>query len=238
MSPDPLRPGECHVWTARAVSVPAPGLLGLLDAAERERYEGFRPGVPRASYLTAHALLRLVLAEVLGGDPAAFAFGAGPYGKPCLSGAPLEFSLSHAREYVAVAVTGDAPVGVDIEEITALDEPPLVVLSDGERAELARLPVSVRPAAFTAYWVRKEAVLKATGEGLRVHPGTLTVSAPHRPAALLSWGERVQPHPPVRLYDVEAGDGHRAAVAVLGRECRVVRHDGDGVLRRPRRPLG
>ncbi|MET9436058.1 hypothetical protein [Streptomyces sp. NPDC006551] len=47
-------------------------------------------------------------------------------------------------------------------------------------------------------------------------------------------GERVQPHPPVRLYGVEAGDGHRATVAALGSECRVVRHDGDGVLRRPR----
>ncbi|GGT33502.1 4'-phosphopantetheinyl transferase family protein [Streptomyces purpureus] len=243
-----VRPGECHVWTARAVSVPSPALLALLDEGERARYDAFLRDEPRALYLTAHALLRQVTAAQLGTDPAGIVFTTvchhcdgtpdRPHGKPGLPDSPLELSLSHSGEMVAVALTYTGPVGVDIEQATTRGELPLNVLAAVERAELDRLPESERRAAFIRYWARKEAVLKATGDGLMADPATLTVSAPGRPAELLHWAERVQPHPPVRLYDVETEKDYRAAVAVLGDACRVVPHhveySGDGVLRRPR----
>ncbi|GAA3390865.1 4'-phosphopantetheinyl transferase family protein [Streptomyces roseoviridis] len=217
-APDVLvRPGECHVWTARAVSV-SPDRLRLLDDRERRVYESLlRPG-ERALYLTAHALLRLVLGEALGRDPAGLVFAAGPHGKPYLEDAPVEFSLSHSGERVAVALTSGTPVGVDVERVTRPAELPLPVLSEEERVAFDRVPGPERAAAFTAYWVRKEAVLKATGEGLRVDPARLTVSAPDRPARLIGWRGRndVQPHRTVRLYDLDAGEDYRGAVALLG----------------------
>ncbi|MFD0369003.1 4'-phosphopantetheinyl transferase family protein [Streptomyces sp. NPDC127114] len=239
MSPEIcVRPGECHVWTARAVSV-SPGLVALLDAAERRVYESFLRERDRSLYLTAHALLRLVLAGALDGDPARLVFAAGPHGKPYVEDASVEFSLTHSGERVAVAVTSGTPVGVDVERVPEpVAELPLPVLSPAERAVYDRVPEPERAAAFTAYWVRKEAVLKATGEGLRVDPARLTVAAPDRPAELLGWRGRakaVRPHPPVRLYDLDAGEGYRGAVALLGPAHRIVRHDGGGVLHRPRR---
>ncbi|MFF0436110.1 4'-phosphopantetheinyl transferase family protein [Streptomyces sp. NPDC004327] len=224
----PVRPGECHVWTARAVCV-AHDLALLLDERERRVYESLTEERVRAQYVTAHALLRTVLGEVLDRDPAALSFAQGPHGKPYLADAPVEFSLSHSGELVAVALSLGAPVGVDVERVPVPSaELPLPVLSPAERAAYDLVPEPERAAAFTTYWVRKEAVLKATGEGLRVDPARLTVAAPDRPARLLGWRGRVrgrgagQPHPPVRLYDLDAVDGYRGAVALLGGPHRIV----------------
>ncbi|WP_418959163.1 4'-phosphopantetheinyl transferase family protein [Streptomyces tritici] len=224
----------------------APALLKLLDAGERARYEAFLRDEPRGLYLTAHALLRELVGAELDRDPAEPAFSAvcrhctsGGHGKPVLPDSPLHLSLSHAGDTVAVALTYAGPVGVDVEQVGRVGDPPLAVLSAEERAAYDRLPAGERARGFIRYWARKEAVLKATGDGLSVDPALLTVSAPDEPAALLAWAERAQPHLPVRLYDVPAPGDCLAAVAVLGDECRVVRHevayDGDGVLRRPRR---
>lgn len=245
-----VEPGDCHVWVADAVRVPAPSLLEWLDARERARHDAFVRDADRALYLTAHALLRQLVAAQLGVGPREVRFTQEcrhcdrqePHGKPGVAGSPLEVSLSHSGERVAVAVSQAGPVGVDIEEVGAeakvADLSP-VVLTAAERAELERLPVGERSRGFIRYWARKEAVLKATGDGLAVEPALLTVSAPGAPAALLEWRNRAEPHLPVRLHDVDAGDGYRAAVAVLGDECRVVRHEvaygGDGTLYRPRR---
>ncbi|MFC8914567.1 4'-phosphopantetheinyl transferase family protein [Streptomyces sp. NPDC047821] len=240
--------GECHVWIADAVRVPSPALLELLDARERARHDSLVRAQDRALYLTAHALLRQVVAAQLGGVPREVRFThvcrhcerTEPHGKPGLEGSSLEISLSHSGGRVAVALSPAGPVGVDIEQV-ARDMRDLteVVLAPEEREELERLAEAGRPGAFTRYWARKEAVLKATGDGLVVSPALLTVSPPWAPAALLAWRERAEPHRPVRLHDVDAGDGYRAAVAVLGAPCRVVRHevgyDGDGILGRPRR---
>ncbi|WP_208827847.1 4'-phosphopantetheinyl transferase family protein [Streptomyces ficellus] len=242
--------GECHVWFAEAVgAVRVPGLLELLDDRELARHDAFAREQDRALYLTAHALAREVVAEQLGMGPREVRFvlecrhcdRPEPHGKPGLAGSPLELSLSHSGSRVAVALSLAGPVGVDLEEIAAGDraaELAPAVLSTAERAALERLPEAERAAGFTRYWARKEAVLKATGDGLMVEPARLTVSAPEEPAALLAWDDRKEPHLPVRLQDVDPGTGYRAAVAVLGAECTVVRHDaaygGDGTLYRPR----
>ncbi|MET9834291.1 4'-phosphopantetheinyl transferase superfamily protein [Streptomyces sp. NPDC006385] len=121
---------------------------------------------------------------------------------------------------------------MDVEAVRDLDGDrallPRVVLSEAEQRVLAALPAARTPAAFTRYWARKEAVLKATGDGLTVNPADLTVSGPGTPAALLDWRGR-QDHRAafLPLADVAAGPDHRCAVAFLGPHppgFRVVRH--------------
>ncbi|MEU6508495.1 4'-phosphopantetheinyl transferase superfamily protein [Streptomyces sp. NPDC046942] len=217
---------ECHVWLAPAVADPV--LLDLLDPAERDRVRGLLREEARTLSTAAHALLRLVLAAHTGAQPWRIRLArtcrgcGGAHGKPRLADPPadLEFSLSHCAGLVAVAVTAGRPVGVDVEAVGDLSGDrallPHRVLSEAERDAFAVLPEPHAPAAFTRYWARKEALLKATGDGLLVNPADLTVSAPDTPAALLHWRGRPAPHPPLPLADVPAGPDHRCAVAFVG----------------------
>ncbi|MER6999546.1 4'-phosphopantetheinyl transferase superfamily protein [Streptomyces sp. NPDC000410] len=246
MTDDPalVGPGECHVWSAEAHWAPElMELLDLLDENERARCTGFRHDESRALYLTAHVLARRVVAAQLSIAPRDVVVvpvckhcdgpdDKGPHGKPTLPGTPLELSLSHSGSRVMVALTTAGPVGVDLEEIVPWQDLLADALSAAEQRELALVPEAGRARAFTRYWARKEAVLKATGDGLMVEPATLTVSAPGLPAELLEWHERPEPHLAVRLEDVDAGEGYRAAVAVVGSgdRVRLVRHEAVPVI--------
>lgn len=234
-----VEPGICEVWWAHPASADA-SLLALLDDAERARFERFRLTADKFRFLAAHALIRLVLADRLGTDPAAVELhptvcGCGRlHGKPRLLGehGGLEFSLSHAGRRVVVAITTMAPVGVDVEEIRLLsdiEELAAAVLAEPERRELFRLPASERSAAFLAYWTRKESLLKATGDGLSRPAIDVVVSAPDKPPAVLDW--RGGRPPQAQLFPLAPDPEHVASLAVLtGDQVRVRQHDGDPLL--------
>ena len=138
-----------------------------------------------------HALLRILLGRRLGIAPPAVVLADGD-GKPRLAGPSPghEFSLSHSGQSVVVAITADVPVGVDVERVrTDRDVSALIerVLTPEEQLALARRRGTARDEAFYRYWVRKEAAVKATGHGMRMPLGAITVSAPDEPARLLSW---------------------------------------------------
>lgn len=189
-------------------------------------------------YLSAHSLARIVVGAHLGREPADLRFVArckscgGPHGKPRLDepGADIELSWSHSGSRIVVAVARGVPVGVDVEQMSRPTEgalPAEVMLSSRERQVWEGLSGPERDAALFRYWVRKEAVLKATGDGLAVSPGLLTVSGPHEPARLLDWAA---PGPSaagaIRLHDLDPGQGFAACVALLaGVANRVVQHE-------------
>ena len=129
-----------------------------------------------------------------------------------MTDADVHVSVTHSGDVVAVAVTAEGPVGVDVEMIAPGSESdhheicPSVCSADERRF------VSGRDAFFT-FWTRKEAVLKATGHGLRLPMTDVGVTSPEQRPALLAFpGGQV---PPCRMSDVDAGDGYRGAVAVL-----------------------
>jgi 4'-phosphopantetheinyl transferase len=236
----PLRAGECQVWWARPAGTRE--LLALLDTGERGRCLRFHRDEDRARYLAAHALARLVLAGHLGIPAPALAFhatcrqcGAGDHGKPRLgmAGGGLEFSLSHSGARVVLAVARDAAVGVDVERLNAQrDFAALVpaVLSPAEQPAVAALPDAERAGAVLRYWTRKEALLKATGDGLRVAPAALTVTPPDAPPALVAWDATPPLDTAAHLFDLSPGPGHVASLAILGPRLAVVERDGDGLL--------
>jgi 4'-phosphopantetheinyl transferase len=117
---------------------------------------------------------------------------------------------------VLAAISTAGPVGVDVDEeaATAFAEFDAVALAATESAVIARLPTNRRPAARVTAWVRKEAVLKATGDGLRAPPGDVVVSPLGEPARLLAWDDA--PPAPVHLHDIDvAAKGHAACVGVV-----------------------
>jgi 4'-phosphopantetheinyl transferase len=230
---------RCTVWWAAPVAPEAaPALVGLLDAHERDRLARFRRPDDRARYLAAHALARLVLAGETGTGAAAAALAfdrtcrcGAAHGKPVLPGGP-SFSLSHAGDLVGVAVRPNGPVGLDVEQFR--DVADLAALADHVHspAERARLGPGAEPdpAAFFRTWTRKEALVKATGEGLAAPMTDITLAAGD--AAVEAWTGDRAPAGPVWLRDLVPAPGHPAAVAGPGADAPDIQEaDGDAVLR-------
>jgi 4'-phosphopantetheinyl transferase len=220
---DRFEAGEVHLWRFR-LDAPADRLDALaetLSADERARADRFAFDVHRLRFVAARGRLREVLGRYLGAPPASLRFAYGPHGKPELRDAPgLRFNLSHSGSAALLAVSPDRPVGVDLEEARPLaDFESLAdrVFSPRERRALDALPPSGRLAAFYLGWTRKEAYLKALGDGLARPLDRFSVSlSPGEPARLLdAFGD---PEEPARwsLLDVTPWPGFAACLAAPG----------------------
>jgi 4'-phosphopantetheinyl transferase len=192
--------------------------LALLGAGEIERARQYRLAADTDRVLLGAVLLRLAAARHLGSQPAGLAIDrtcgrcGAQHGRPQLPGSGLHASVSHSGDVVVVALTAAGPVGVDVEAVRAIDFAPVAdsVCTPAERGD-------VRTAAgFYTCWTRKEAVLKATGEGLSRPMTDLQVSPPGAAPVLLRLGSTTLP--PCQLADISVGDGYRACVAVLTQE--------------------
>jgi 4'-phosphopantetheinyl transferase len=166
---------DIQVWlaTTPADDTDLTAFTRTLDPDERMRAGRFSVSEPRRQFVFGRALLRQLLGACLNASPATLAFGYQPHGKPFLAQSWLDgnlrFNLSHSGRMVAIALARGREVGVDVEEVERLhDWQPLAerIFSPRERGELMSLPKTQQQEAFFNGWTRKEAYLKATGEGL------------------------------------------------------------------------
>lgn len=253
----PLRAGQCQVWWAQPGAAD-PRLLELLDDEELIRHAAYLRAGDRDRFLVAHALARILACAALAStalactalacaalpaDPRTIRYAAEPARrgaarrKPRFAGAAadagLELSISHSAERVVVALSRAVPIGVDVERIgTPLVDQPLVesVLAPAELRELAALAPLQRGSAFCGYWTRKEAVLKASGDGLSVEPAQLRVSRPGAPPALLDWTGPRRPAHAIWLHELDPGPGYAAALASIGAPLEPSQHAAGELL--------
>ena len=190
--PPALARGEVHVWHV-GLDAPAaqrPRLAALLAPDESRRAARFRFPQLGDRYTAARGTLRRLLGDYSGVDPATLRFVYGPRGKPALeNGGDLHFNLAHAAGHALIAVTREVSVGVDLEEIAAapdLDDVAETHFAPGERRQLDALADGERLAAFYRIWTRKEAYLKAVGDGLAVPLQHFTVSLERQHPRLVS----------------------------------------------------
>lgn len=161
------------VWRIRmpAAGTAPDALCDLLDADELQRANRYKNTAARRRFVTARASLRLILAGYCGTSPEDLSFSAGAHGKPQLTGShseELHFNVSHSVDLIVVAVSRGAPLGIDVEFIDpAADWPALSrkVCTDRERARLAAFSQDEGRLAFFRCWTRKEAYVKARGDG-------------------------------------------------------------------------
>jgi 4'-phosphopantetheinyl transferase len=242
---------ECQVWWASLADC-ADWQARLLDPVEQERAGRYLRAADRNRFTLGVALTRLALAAQLGVDPPGVPLSricarcGGPHGRPRLDpSAPFDFSLSHSGDLIALAIIGAEPgsrrsVGVDVEELGArvVGLPVESVLSAAEATAFDQLSRPDQTMAFYRYWVRKEAVLKATGDGLRVPMTHLTMSGPDQPPRLAQWRGRPGFAEHVAVHDLPVKPGYAAALAFIGGDAVVTCHDSAALLRPPRPPTG
>lgn len=123
----------------------------------------------RRRTVAGRAFTRLILASYLGAPPEAILFGYGVRGKPYLKDCPdLRFSTSASEDLFACAVATNIDVGLDIEKIRpfSIEEITHTFFTADEAKQIFALSGIKQLNAFFRCWTRKEAFLKATGEGL------------------------------------------------------------------------
>jgi 4'-phosphopantetheinyl transferase len=226
-----LEEGDVHVWGA-SLRQPASVLEGMrrtLSGDEMERAERFHFLKDRTAFVISRGLLRKLAGLYLCAPPDELRFAYTPYGKPYLSGpfadSPLRFNLSHSHELVLYAFAADIEVGVDVEYLRpefAGEEIARRFFSPREVESLGALPVGQRTEAFFKCWTRKEAFIKAIGEGLSFPLDQFDVTlAPGEPASLLSVRNDARGAARWSMSDVSPEPGYAAALVTEGRGRRV-----------------
>lgn len=203
-----------RVWVI-PVDVPrelAASCLEVLDDGERARAAAFLNARDRQRFTVAHGALRILAGAQLSARSSALSWIPGRYGKPELAPpwSGLHTSLSHSLDLIAVAISADRPVGVDIQHLVpSLDT---VGMSgrffprDEAEYVAAGRDVRARADRFARLWVRKEAVVKAAGGRIW---SNLRIAV--RARDVVRCAEPASSH---RVADITAPAGFRAAVAL------------------------
>lgn len=229
-----LGPDEVHVW--RASLAPPPGVLPRLEALlsdeERARAERFRFDVHRHRFVAGRGLQRLVLGRYLGLAPASLRYREATHGKPELDGpaaaSGVRFNVSNAEDRLLLALTPGREIGVDLEPLRPMPDGADIAerfFSAPEVEVFRGVPEGERDAAFFTCWTRKEAFIKAVGEGLSMPLDRFDVTLlPGSPARLLA--TRGDPDEAARwtLRELDPGPGWLGALCVAGPADWTLRH--------------
>jgi len=229
-APVTLAGDEVHVWRA-SLKQPASHVQRLfltLTPDERERAGRFHFQKDRDHFTVARGLLRAILGRYLHEAPERLRFDYSSYGKPRLSEqfqrSALRFNVSHSHEFVVYALTRGRKIGVDIEYHRADvvgEEIAERFFSTNEVRDLCALPGHLREEAFFNCWTRKEAYIKARGEGLSHPLDQFDVSlAPGKPAALLATRGDARELSRWTICAFTTEGNYSAALAVEGHDLR------------------
>jgi len=217
---------DVHVWRCwlDLTSARVQSLLHTLTPDERSRAERFYRRKDRDHFIVGRGVLRNILSYYLHVEPGQLRFCYNPYGKPALTGETgmdtLRFNVSHSHGLALYAFTQDREIGIDIEHIRPIPEAEQIVkrsFSALENAVFHALPTRLKHEAFFNCWTRKEAYIKARGEGLSLPLDQFDVSlTPGKTAKLLNI--RCEPQEATRwsLQELMPGPGYVAALAVKG----------------------
>jgi len=218
-----------HLWRASCEIAPAriAAMRGELSSEERARADKFYFARDRERSTITYALLRRLIAGYTGAAPDQVRFSAGPYGKPGLAApadAPLRFNISHSGTQIYYAFALGRELGVDVEQ--ERDNIGYEQLADHsfsphERAALLALPAHQRKRAFFACWTRKEAYIKARGEGLSHGLDRFDVSL-DEPARLLATRDDPLNAGRWSLFSIPAPPTYQAALCVEGQVAEVL----------------
>ena len=183
--PLPLLPQDIHIWkiSLRPPRRWLPKLWDLLNGEEQHRAQRYKTQTLQDTFVTARGTLRLILQRYLHLDAAHIRFARGAHGKPYVSdpatSPPLTFNLTHSRDLALLAIAANRQIGIDIEHYgRTANYPGMInrICSPPEQTFLNDLPPEEQQKIFLTCWTRKEAYVKALGQGITFSLKSITVS--------------------------------------------------------------
>ena len=234
VSPE-ISPNDLHIWRVSLDARWSWSFDEALSLDDRMRADRFRFDSDRRRFCVARASLKLILGRYLKAKPGRLQLDVGDYGKPFLNDRKtsqgIRFNLSHSHRMALIAIARDREVGVDIEFMRpnfVTDEVVKHFFSPAEVKAFSTITPAFKAQSFFNCWTRKEAYIKARGEGLSCPLDDFDVSlAPGAPAALLE--SRLDPKETSRwrLQDLFPAPGYAATVAIEGVFSRLALWDFD-----------
>lgn len=185
--------GQAHIWRANLDIEPELRAFFevTLSPDERQRAYRFYFEKDRLHFIAARGVLRQLLGRYLQKDPKDIVFSYTSYGKPFLVDYTcLQFNISHSKGYALFGIVQEFPIGIDLEFIRPKIEFERLAkrfFSPNETQALLKLSATERYHGFFNCWTRKEAFIKAKGEGLSLPLDQFEVSlVPNTPAKLMA----------------------------------------------------
>jgi 4'-phosphopantetheinyl transferase len=230
-APLSLPEDEVQLWRIdlEAVGTDESGWRKTLSSDELDRASRFHFPLDRQRFAASRSLLRILLAGYLATDPAAVSFSYSEKGKPSLgarhAGSNLQFNISHSGGVSLLAFARGREIGVDVEQLRSDFEVEAIArrfFSPSEQRQLAAMPAEKSVDAFFRCWTRKEAYIKAIGDGLSLPLDQFDVSLDAGETnALLATRPDASETGHWLLREVPAGPGYIAALCVRGRDCKL-----------------
>lgn len=214
--------GTVHIWRAALIqpSAIAQQLAQYLSPDEQAKMERFRFVQHQQRSLVSRGILRALLGRYLQIDPATLKFDYEAHGKPTLSLSPgwpnVQFNLAHSQDLVVYAIALNYPVGIDVEYQRPMNDMVEIAqrfFSASEQQALQQLSGEAQKTAFFDYWTGKEAVLKATGQGL-AGLSSIEISLPE--CSLHFQGDLAQRYPSSawKIRPFEPEENYSGAIAI------------------------
>ncbi|HLX69138.1 MAG TPA: 4'-phosphopantetheinyl transferase superfamily protein [Verrucomicrobiae bacterium] len=222
---------EIHVWAAPlgVEADPRAAFARTLSPDETARAQRFKFEKHRNRFIAGRGVLREILTRYLQIKPEELRFDYSANGKPGFAAGVesggIHFNLAHSEDLALIAVTRIGPVGVDVEcvrEMKDMDELVERFFSVRENERFQRVAASEKAAAFFNLWTRKEALLKATGEGITRSLSLVEVSfLAGEPARLVAVAGDVEKAKEWSLKELAPAAGFVGALAVRNERMKI-----------------
>lgn len=224
-----LNERELHLWRAELdlTDEDLAPLIRVLSPDELDRAAQFHFTRDRRRFMAGRGLLRSIIAGYLHRPAHEISFDYGVCGKPALTTADLQFNLAHSGGLAIIGLTRSGRLGVDVERIRPLGDMMQLVnsfFSPRERQEIATLPAEDQQLGFFTCWTRKEAYLKAMGDGLASPLDQFDMPVvPSEPPRLLHVDVATNEAASWSLWDAPLEVGYVGTVAFAG-QIDILRH--------------
>jgi len=229
---------SCHIWQAYLPDLEKwqDRYFCVLAPAEKERASRFKTPDLQKQFIIWHGVLKTILGSYLNIAPTDVRFVYSPHGKPSLDlqrpSKKLYFNMSHSNQYALFAFS-ETVVGIDIEYIDSYAPPDDLAAQNFSTKEIETfnsLPDNAKTEAFFNCWTRKEAFVKALGEGLSYPLKDFDVTLkPGESAKLLEIRRPGADASEWSLHDIEVGMGYKAVLAVHGRPTQILYRSVAGI---------
>ncbi|MGI9073374.1 MAG: 4'-phosphopantetheinyl transferase family protein [Bryobacteraceae bacterium] len=215
---------DVHVWvvSSHASLLSVEELATTLSSDEKDRSESFRFEHLKRRFCISRGLLRFFLGAYLATPPQEIKFAYGRYGKPSVAGVEgFQFNVAHSENVTIYAFAFGCALGIDVEQIRNMEDIDGIArhfFCSEEAADLNSIELPERLDAFFACWTRKEAYIKATGEGLSASLDTFRVALrPSEAPSFVHIDDSASEAQSWSLYSLRPVDGYVGALAFRGK---------------------